>query len=85
MKNDTIKTTINAFMDTSSGDIQVNLHGSGEDLIFLCGVLIRQIAASVRKDSDEALMKAISMASIAALECSEEGVLIDLSQIPDKD
>lgn len=80
MNND-IRTTIKADMDASSGDIHVDLYGSGDDLLFLCGVIIHQVAASVSDNPDGILMKAISAASIAALSCSEDGALVDVSGI----
>lgn len=82
--SDYIKTniiTIEADMDTSSGDIHVSLDGPWKDLLFLCGVIIHQVAASESDNPDDILMKAISVAASAALSCSEDVTLVDVSGI----
>lgn len=76
-----IRTTIEASMDESCRDIHVSISGMGENLLFLCGVIIHEVAASASDNPCDTLMKAISIAASAALSCAEDGALVDISGI----
>ena len=89
MKNDITKATINADFDTSSGAARVNIYGTGDNLLFLCGVIIRNIAMSVSEEEENesfkgALLEAISMAAYAAMDNTGEDAVTDPSEVASK-
>lgn len=88
MKNDITKATINADLDASSGEANVHIYGTGDELLFLCGVIIRDIAMSMSKEENEpfegTLFKALSMATFAATNNTGEDAVTDPSEVASK-